>query len=688
MAESGRIKNNETLKLKSKLKYLEKALSESEERYQSLIKQSSDGVYIFDPKTGRILEVNNQFLQMIGYTVEEMLGLTMYDIVTLDKSTIDMNIENVIKNREYVFGLRQYLCKGGHIIDVEISSTLISYGDSHVIMVNVRNVTERLKAEKELLMQADRLKDQAELLDIAEDAIFVSDINGCITFWNHGAVEMYGWSKEEATGKDVHTLLRTESYVPLEDIKAELYKKGRWDGELVHLNRKGRRIFVESRWALKRDISGNPFAVMEITNDITKYKQAEEALQKAKDELEHRVVERTAELMDANERLMHELSRRKRIEEMLRKGAERYKNLFENSPIGIYRTNPDGRILMANPTLVRMLGYDSFNELTSSRAKKADYEPTYLLKKIRKRLEKAERVRGFEVKWKRRDGKVIHVMENARAVRGADGNVLYYEGTVEDISEQKKAKEKIDSYQMQLRSLASDLSLAEERERRRIATILHDNIGQILAVSKIKLGALLELAGTISDLHDVSAPDISSSANKIGVHGFILDLKEVREYIEQAIRYTRSLTFELSPPILYELGLEAALEWLAEQIHEQHGIMYEFESDGNPKPVSDEIRVFLFTAVRELLVNVAKHANAGRVKITVRRIGDSISIHVADDGVGFSVSKMNYYLNENKGFGLFSIRERLSHLGGQMDIRTQKGRSTRVSLVAPLLINS
>jgi PAS domain-containing protein len=79
-----------------------------------------------------------------------------------------------------------------------------------------------------------------------------------------------------------------------------------------------------------------------------------------------------------------ELSRRKRIEEMLRKGAERYKNLFENSPIGIYRTNPDGRILMANPTLVRMLGYDSFNELTSSRIKKADYEPTYLLKKIKK----------------------------------------------------------------------------------------------------------------------------------------------------------------------------------------------------------------------------------------------------------------------------------------------------------------
>lgn len=656
-------KINELEKSKAELMRVEKALRESEERYRSLIKQSSEGVYIFDPYTGKILETNNQFLKMLGYSEEEILNLTMYELVNLDKKTIDLNIKRVFQNREYLSGLRQYKAKDGRLIDVEISSTLISYGDSHVIMVNVRNVTERLLTEKELKKQADRLKEQAELLDIADDAIIVSDIDGKIIFWNRGAELRYGWTKEEAFGKNVHKLLGTEFYVPFKTVQKEVFDKGRWEGEIIHKSKDGRRMIVESRWALRRDACGNPVAIMEVANDITKYKQTEEALQKAKDSLEIRVGERTAELREANERLVLELNRRKLIEEMLRKGAERYKNLFENSPVGIYRVNPDGRILMANPTLVRMLGYGSFKELAASSSKKADYEPTYLRKKIKKRLEKEDKVKGFEAKWRRHDKTIIHVRENAKAIRASDGSVVYYEGTVEDISEQKKAEEKLDSYQKQLRSLASDLSLAEERERRHIATILHDQIGQILAVSRIKLGALIKH----SDNEDL-----------------LRDLKEVRGYVEQAILHTRSLTFELSPPILYELGLEAALEWLAEQVHEQHGIQYEFENDNQVKPLSDEIRVFLFTAVRELLVNVAKHANAQKVKVTVRRLGDTISIHVADDGIGFSVSSMNSYMDKNKGFGLFSIRERLSHLGGQMEIRAQRGRSSRICLVAPL----
>jgi signal transduction histidine kinase len=91
----------------------------------------------------------------------------------------------------------------------------------------------------------------------------------------------------------------------------------------------------------------------------------------------------------------------------------------------------------------------------------------------------------------------------------------------------------------------------------------------------------------------------------------------------------------------------------------------------------------LFSAVRELLMNVAKHALPQTAKVTIRRVNENIVVHVADNGTGFTVSKMNFYLEENKGFGLFSIRERLRHLGGQMDIRSAKGRGTRVILTAP-----
>jgi len=644
---------------------VEKALRESEERYRSLVKQSSDGVYIFDPKTAKILEANDQFKKMLGYSEEEIPGLSLYDIVINRKEIIDLSIKKILRDGVYIYGLRHYRCKNGSVIDVEISGTLIHYGDARVVMVNLRDVTERKKAEKKLKIQATQLREQAELLDIADDAIIVLDMDDRVVFWNHGAEERYGWTKDEACGRVAHELLNTEFPEPLGKIKAKLQREGRWEGELVQRRRSEEKVVVESRWALRRDHENKPIAVMEINNDVTERKQAQIGLQKAKEDLEARVAVRTRELQSANERLMIELNRRKRIEDMLQKGAERYRNLFVNSPLGIYRVNAEGRILMANPTLIRMLGYSSFDELTATGSKKRDYEPSYLRRKIKDRLEKEGRVRGFETKWRKRDKSVIFVRENAKAIRSPDGVLLYYEGTVEDITEQKKAEEKIQSYQKQLRSLASDLSLAEERERRRIATILHDHIGQILAISKIKLGSLLE------------------SANN---EGSLEQLKEVRGHVEQAIKYTRSLTFELSPPILYDLGLESALEWLTEQLKEQHGINCIFEADSSFKPVSDEIRIVLFSAVRELLMNVTKHAQATIAKITMRRVNHNIVIHVADNGIGFIVSKMNFYLDESKGFGLFSIRERVRHLGGQMDVRSGRGRGTRVILTAPISV--
>jgi PAS domain S-box-containing protein len=360
---------------------------------------------------------------------------------------------------------------------------------------------------------------------------------------------------------------------------------------------------------------------------------------------------------------MQELGRRKQIEEMLRKAAQQYKNLFDNSPLGIYRTNPEGRILMANPTLARMLGYGSFGELASATRNKGDYLPTYLRKQFRERLNREGRVRGHVSVWKRPDKSTIFVRENAKAVLAEDGSVLFYEGTVEDITEQKKAEETIQDYQEQLRYLASQLSLTEERERRRLATALHDTVGQILAVSTIKLGGLVESAPT---------PSIGGA------------LKEVRGLVEQAIGCARSLTFELSLPILYELGLEPALEWLGEQMQEQHAIQSLFETDGEPKPVDDEIRVFLFTAVRELLVNVAKHAKADRVRISARRDGGEIVVQVWDNGAGFAGSKTRLGPGDSGGFGLFSIRERIRHLGGRVEVKSRHGEGTTVTLTAPL----
>jgi PAS domain S-box-containing protein len=229
----------------------------------------------------------------------------------------------------------------------------------------------------------------------------------------------------------------------------------------------------------------------------------------------------------------------------------------------------------------------------------------------------------------------------------------------ERISNEKKLREQ----QEKLRSLSSELVLTEERQRRKIATELHDRIGQNLAITKIKLGELREsypsnlVAGQLSKIHEI---------------------------VNQTIQDTRSLTFEISPPVLYELGLKPALESLIDQIQEQHKIRIKFSDDGQPESLDDGNRVIFYRAVRELLFNIVKHACAQNVAVSIRRMDDSIQIGIEDDGVGFDISQFYPRMNQAKGFGLFSIRERFSHLGGRVEIQSKPGEGTRVILLLPV----
>lgn len=236
----------------------------------------------------------------------------------------------------------------------------------------------------------------------------------------------------------------------------------------------------------------------------------------------------------------------------------------------------------------------------------------------------------------------------------------------QEINVRKQTEYKLRQRRKKLQSLASELSLAEEKERRRIAVGLHDDIGQTLYISKMKL----------EDLKDSSS---SAELDK--------SLTELIENIEQTIRRTRSLTFELCSPILYELGFGPALRSLTEQVNDQHGIAFEFDDDGEHKLLDNEAHVLLYQSVRELLANVAKHARANRVKVSAKREDNNFRIDVDDDGVGFDTIKINLSLNKDSGFGLFSIRERLAHLGGQLEIQSGHKSGTRVSLMVPLKNN-
>jgi len=232
-----------------------------------------------------------------------------------------------------------------------------------------------------------------------------------------------------------------------------------------------------------------------------------------------------------------------------------------------------------------------------------------------------------------------------------------------EIDEHLKDKKRIDAYQNQLRKMASDLSLTEEKERRTIAADLHDHIGQALAFIKMQV------------LEFQSDSIFCGQEENIG---------EILKLVNQTISYTRTLTFEISSPVLYELGLGPAIEWLKESFEKKHKLKIKIREKGKRNDLPDEVKVILFKSTRELLINAVKHANTRKVTIEVFWGKDEISILVRDFGIGFTYEGEESPNINPVGFGLFSIKERLTHFGGSMLIESKMGEGSNITLRVPL----
>jgi PAS domain S-box-containing protein len=234
-----------------------------------------------------------------------------------------------------------------------------------------------------------------------------------------------------------------------------------------------------------------------------------------------------------------------------------------------------------------------------------------------------------------------------------------------DETRRRQMQLQVEAHQHQLESLAAQLTLAEERERRRIAVDLHDHIGQTLSLTQIKLGAIDDSTLTASDR---------------------AALRDSVDLIRQTIFDARSLMFELSPPILYDLGLEAAIEWLAEQHQQEHCLSVELAMPDDRLPFDETTAVLLFRVVRELMTNIVKHAQASTVNIAIKRRGERALITVRDDGVGMRPDATNGQRTAGKHFGLFNVRQQIERLGGTINIRSTRGKGTSVTVETTLAL--
>ena len=482
-------------------------------------------------------------------------------------------------------------------------------------------IQEQRQVRRQLEHSAAQLRDHAELLDLAHDMIFVHDMEGKIVFWNRGAELTYGWKKEEALGERSHDLLHTEFSEPLLRIMARIIEHGWWESDLVQTTRDGRKVAVATRWALRTAANGQPAAILEIDNDITDRKRAEQEMAEARRFAES-IVDTMGESLVVLDPQLKVISANRSFYETFGAAPEQ----VECRPLPTL-----GGELWANPDLQSRLN----RVLTSD----GSFE-------------------GFEIECDGGEPKAFVL--SARPIHQSAHEAEMILLVIQDITVRRRQEREIRADKEQLDLLTEELMMTEERQRRQIAQALHDTVGQSLAFSKRELNQLRQHA----------SDDVRGR------------LEEVCQQLDDAIKQTRELTFELSPSTLYTLGLPAAIEELAEQFAESEGFHCRVECLGECASLNEQVRSMLYRAVRELLVNVAKHAEAKNVEITFSHDEQSLRIAVQDDGRGFDASTLNGR-GKISGFGMLSVRERLVRVGGAFAVESQEGKGTKVTLMVP-----
>lgn len=319
----------------------------------------------------------------------------------------------------------------------------------------------------------------------------------------------------------------------------------------------------------------------------------------------------------------------------------------------------DGSFHQLNPAWVRVLGWSRDDILGENLLHFIHPQDKPVMEQAMAGLLEGEPARGVESRFRTRNGSYRWLSWSSFPY--PDHQLIF--SVVRDVTEQKEAETKVMEYQDRLRSLSSQLALVEDRQRQQLATAIHDGLAQQLFAVRAQV-TLLKYPEKLDDFQGV--------------------IQETMDIIDATMKEARNLSFELFPPVLNEVGLEAALTWLAHQFNLRTGLPCNVTVEGEGEELPEDLRAMAYQSVRELLNNVYKHAEATEVLISINYVPDFVTLLVDDNGVGFEISRTQpEQMDESSGFGLFSIRERLRSLGGRMLVDSRPGHGSRVFLSIP-----
>jgi PAS domain S-box-containing protein len=628
------------------------------EFYEILINSSVDGILAFDRECRYILW-NPAMERISGMKSEEVLGRRAFEIFPFLHETGEdqfflkalEGVSSITQNRRY--SITQTGREGfyeGHYSSL--------YGEAGEIIGGfaiIREITEQWSAQARLRESEKRYR---ELVENSLGLISTHDMNGVLLSVNPAAARMLGYRPEEMVGRNFTDFIASSMRPRVPLYLSQLKHEPTGHGLMRVVTRTGEeRIWIYRN--TRYDEAGRASYIIGHAQDITERVRAEGALRRTRDELELRVTERTAELREANRILKEQIRERERIEEALRESEARFRSLFENATIGLYRTTQEGRILLANPTLIRMLGYRTFEEIAQRNLETEGFEPNYSRKQFRASLETAGLIIGLESSWTRMDGSVISVRESARTIRDGAGKVLYYEGTVEDITERKQAEEA-------LRRLAERLTTAQEDEHRRISRSLHDEAGQALTALSVRL-------------HRLEKRFAEQNGGDQHVGAELAELKQIAQSTQEGLR---NMARALHPSVLEHFGLTEAVRGFMQDASVDSEVNLRTDVAQDFPRFSPVAESTIYRIIQEAVTNALRHSAAKRIRVSFEsnKVGALISIE--DDGRGFDTQSTVAM----SGIGLVSMRERAEIIGGQLLISSVEGKGTSVTLSLPAAV--
>jgi PAS domain S-box-containing protein len=592
----------------------------------------------------RFVSMSDAGLVAMGMTRDQVVGALVRDVIPPPSRELVLNhYRDAIHSGQTVHWreVSEYPA-GRRVAEVAVTPLYDERGVARQLVGLVHDITEREQLESALREREERLR---VVLKASGAGSWTRDIRAEHLDWDQGFRRLYGFTPDEPASFDawrerVHEDDRARVLELIDDVQRQT--RSAWD-VVFRIVRPDKTIaWIQSLGRVECDGSADiRLAGLEL--DITAQRRAEDADRARRDEAHNREL----------------------------------RALLETATQGIASVDAQGSIITANRAMEEMFGWgagelpgQSLEQLVPPARRDAhvQHRAGYFATPHSRLMGSGRDALELELLGLRKDGTTFPVEVSLNHIPTAEGGRAI--AFVTDITERRRAEAERQQRSVelqlltdQLRQMASDLTLAEQHAREQLARTLHDGVQQLMALAALKL--------------EQAATHPQTGATEL--------IDQARADLGEAISAARSLSFELSPPFLHGLGLPDGLTWLAHWIQSKYGLHVHLSSNAHADSPDKEMRTLLFESVRELLVNAAKHARVDQVSVDLGLgPGDTLCISVADEGVGFDPAVLAERTKAGQlGWGLFSIRERLALLGGQLEIESAPQLGTRFRLIAP-----